>query len=139
MSYLPSDDSFRLELNSLSNFLYECIDMEGDLAPTRDEWDNLRNSKWAQSRYLLKVFGLPVNARGWRRLVEEYGYRHPTFSETMKAAYARIKEANPYPSYYQEDESYPELLGTSVRQEVYHEDLGDGTKRVWTRTYTSLR
>lgn len=139
MSALPSDDQLRLELHNLSFSLYESIDMEGELAPTYGEWDTHRDRRWSLSRDMLKVFGLTENRVGWTKLVNAYGFFCPTRSETKRASIERKKDNYQPPKYYTEDESYPELTGTSQYEEVYYVDLGFGNYRKVTRTVTSLR
>lgn len=136
---LPSDEQLLLELHNLSAHLYGGIDREGDLAPTREEWDKWRDRKWSQSRSLLNVFGLSVNRAGWTTLVNSFGFLCPTLGEAKTAANKRRQDNHTYSPYYRDDESYPELVGTSVRVEVYYEDLGEGYYRKVTRTVTSLR
>jgi len=129
---LPSDDDFKLELTALSAHLYGCIDREGDLGPTREEYDKYRDRRWSQSRSLLNVFGLQVNRLGWERLINAYGFVCPTLSEAKTASNRRrIPTKYSLPS---EEDDYPELTGYWT-ESVSYRDNGDGT---YTKTTTSV-
>lgn len=86
---LPSDRQLRTEITRLSLLLYSCIGSEGELAPTREAYDNFRDPRWSQSRSLLLVFGLPVNSHGWTTLMHAYGFCYPTLSEVRSADHGR--------------------------------------------------
>ena len=86
---LPSDRQFRQEIARLSLLLYSPIGSQGEVAPTREAYDNFRDPKWSQSRSLLLVFGLPVNSVGWQRLVQAYGFSTITLSEVRSADHGR--------------------------------------------------
>ena len=121
---LPSDDDFTLELTALSAHLYGCINREGDLGPTREEYDKYRDRRWSQSRSLLNVYGLQVNRLGWERLINAYGFVCPTLSEAKTASNRR----RVYPKYAlpSEDDDYPELNGYWT-EHVTITPNGDGT------------
>lgn len=135
---LPSDEQIYLELASLSVLLYQGIDRDGDLGPTREEYDHHRNSKLVRSASLLAVFGLPVNKVGWKRLVEAYGYLCPSLSDVRKADHQRRREARSSLRTDETVDDYPVLQGVT-REEVYYESLGHGQYRKITRLITSLR
>lgn len=130
---LPSDDDFKLELMALSGHLYGCINREGDLGPTREEYDRYRDRRWSQSRSLLNVYGLQVNRLGWERLINAYDFACPTLSEAKTASNRRRIELRE-PAVYVDDDDYPELPGYWTEY-VTERDNGDGT---YTRTTTRV-
>lgn len=124
---LPSDDDFKLELTALSAHLYGCIDREGDLGPTREEYDKYRDRRWSQSRSLLNIYGLQVNRLGWERLINAYGFVCPTLSEAKTASNRRRKDERPRLCItQQEEDDYPELPGYWT-EHITITDNGDGT------------
>ncbi len=135
---LPSDEQIYLELATLSVLLYEGIDRDGDLGPTREEYDHHRNPNFVRSASLLSVFGLPVNKVGWKRLVEAYGYLCPSLSDVRKADHQRRREAKSPFRLQVEVDDYPVLQG-ATREEVYLYQATDGSIRKVTRTITSIR
>jgi hypothetical protein len=135
---LPSDTDLALELQALSVHLYGGINREGDLGPTREEYDKWRDRKWSTSRSLLGVFGLSVNRAGWTKLVQSYGFLCPSMGEVRQADHRRRQATRGGGYRYIQDE-FNVLTGTVTYEETYYEDLGDGAYNKVTRTYTSLR
>jgi len=134
---LPSDDDLKLELQALSAHLYTCVEREGDLAPNRKEYDKLRDRRYSDSRSLLAVFGLPVNAWGWTRLVWAFGFLCPTLGETKTASNRRRREESKHAPYWREEEDYP-MTGTITHKEEYYVTENGAVHKI-TRTYISLR
>lgn len=139
MSVVPSDEDFLLELGALSSTLYDCIDQADKLGPTYSEYDRLRDKRLCQARTLLATFGVARNKQGWTTLLNAYGYQHPTLSEVQQAAYRRKEERRERTYTLELDESFPELLYTSSREEQYESTLPDGTPVKVLRTYYSIR
>ena len=117
MSVIPSRESLSLELSTLSYVLYDCIRMAEVLGPTFKEYDRYRDREWCTSRPMLRAFGLQPNSAGWSELLGRYGFQHPTLSQVQKAAHKRKEESSgPRTHIALEDESFPELVASSVRE-----------------------
>jgi hypothetical protein len=127
MSVIPSHESLALELATLSFLLYGAAGLGDYLGPTLREYDRYRNKDYCQSRTMLAAFGLPRTADGWKILLNHYGFEQPTLSQVKQAANTRKEESGGRTHISVEDESYPELVASSVMEVT----VGDRTYQYW--------
>lgn len=132
MSVLPSNEDLALELATLSFLLYGGVGMGDYLGPTFNEYDRFRDRAWCQSRTMLAAFGLPRTSEGWKTLLGNYGFQHPSLSQVQQASHKRREESHERPhNSLVLDESYPELVASSFMEVT----TDDGR----TYTYWSIR
>lgn len=138
MTHAPSDEDLYSELASLSDKVFGPVGLDGDVGPTRNDWDALSNRQWCRSEALLRLFGLPTTSDGWRVLLNAYSYEAPTRGQAKLAYYARPKPSLPRVEEVDYNDEYDTLHGTA-REEVAYMDLGYGWCLKRTRTFVSLR
>lgn len=132
----PNDEEIRRELDQLSQLMFATVGLEGYLCPTLNQFQMMRSDRFPAGNTLLKAFGLPTNAAGWRTLVEAFGFTLPTPSEIQTIAQRQREAAQRRAA--RDDDTYP-LLNGKRQESVTYVYLGEGRYLKKTRTIFELR
>lgn len=135
-----SDDDIRSELQAQSYLFFGDAGWGGIFGPTKDQFDRQRPQGWPTSWLLLKTYGLVYCAESWNYLLRCFGLDVPGPREIQQAAQRRRdSRSTGKRSIPLEDESYPELVGTLVKQHESLTPLGDGRAIRTTTSVIQLR